>query len=65
VTAVIPKNAANKKVAWKSSDKKIAKVSKKGVVKIAKKAKRGKKVTIICTAKDGSKKTAKCKITVK
>lgn len=57
---VSPSNASNKKVTWKSSDSKIAKVDSKGNVTALKKG----KVTITCTAKDGSKKKATCKITV-
>lgn len=52
------KNAGKKKVKWKTSNKKVAKVNKKGVVK----AKKAGKATI--TAKVG-KKTLKCKVTVK
>lgn len=58
--AVSPTNAANKQVAWKSSDKKYVTVSSKGKV-TAKKA--GKTVTITATANDGSGKTATYKIT--
>ncbi|MCM1364318.1 MAG: Ig-like domain-containing protein [Faecalibacterium sp.] len=55
-----PTNASNQNVTWKTSDKKIATVSSKGVVKGVKAG----KVTITCTTKDGSK-VAKCTITVK
>lgn len=58
---VTPKKASSKAVVWKSSDKKIATVTSKGVVK----AKKAGTVTIIATAKDGSGKKATCKITVK
>ncbi len=58
---VNPKNANNKAVSWKSSNTKIATVNSKGKV-IAKK--RG-TCYIYATAKDGSKKSAKCKIVVK
>ncbi|MCR5474265.1 MAG: Ig-like domain-containing protein [Lachnospiraceae bacterium] len=57
---VIPTNATNRTVTWSSSNKKVATVSKKGVVK----AKKPGKATIIVTTKDGKKK-ARCKITVK
>mgnify|MGYP002619399508 FL=1 len=56
-----PKNANNKAVSWKSSNTRIATVNSKGKV-IAKK--RG-TCYITATAKDGSKKSAKCKIVVK
>jgi len=58
---VYPKNANNKAVSWKSSNSKIATVNSKGKV-IAKK--RG-TCYITATAKDGSKKSAKCKVVVK
>ncbi len=57
---ISPSNAFNQKVTWKSSNPKIASVSKKGVVK-------GRKpgtATITVTTVDG-KKTAKCRVTVK
>ncbi|MBQ9014992.1 MAG: Ig-like domain-containing protein [Firmicutes bacterium] len=57
---VSPSNAANKAVTWKSSNKKVATVTSKGVVKAKKKG----KATITVTTKDGKKK-ATCKITVK
>lgn len=58
---VSPITAKNQKVTWKSSNKKVATVSSKGVVTAKKKG----TVTITATTKDGSKKTAKIKITVK
>ena len=61
---VLPKNATNKKITWSSSNKKLATVTQSGLVKIAKKAKPGKTVTIIATATDGSNKKAAYKITV-
>lgn len=56
-----PVNATNKKLDWSSSDETVATVNSKGVVTI----KDAGKVTITAKAKDGSGKTAKCKITVK
>lgn len=58
---VTPKNASNKAVVWKTSDKKIATITSKGVVK----AKKAGTVTITAIAKDGSGTKASCKITVK
>ena len=58
---IAPKNAANKAVVWKSSNTKIASVSSKGVVT----AKSTGTTTITATAKDGSRKKASCKVTVK
>ena len=60
---VLPSDASSKKVTYKSSNKKYATVSAKGVIK-AKKAGIGKTVTITIKAKDGSKKTAKCKVKI-
>lgn len=57
---VIPTNATNKGVIWKSSNTKIATVSSTGKVT----AKAAGTVTITCTAKDGSGKKATCRITV-
>ena len=59
-TVISPGDATDKRLIWKSKDKKIAKVSSKGVVKGVKKG----KTTITVTTKDG-KKTAKCIVTVK
>ncbi len=56
---VKPKSATNQKVTWKSSNKKVATVNDKGVIKAIKKG----TATITVTTKDG-KKTAKCKVTV-
>ena len=56
-----PVNTTNKKVKWESSNTKVATVSSKGVVK----AKKAGTVIIKVTTLDGTKKTAKCKITVK
>jgi GH43 family beta-xylosidase/uncharacterized protein YjdB len=51
---VSPKKAANAKVKWTTSNKKVATVSSKGVVTFKKRT-GGKKVTITATAVDGSK----------
>lgn len=59
---VSPSNASNKKVTWKSSNKKIATVSQSGVVTM-KGNSGGKSVTITATAADGSKVKATYKIT--
>ena len=61
---ISPKNADSKKVSWKSSNKKYAAVSAKGVVK-ALPAGKGKTVKITCKAKDGSGKKAVCKVKIK
>ena len=58
---VTPKKASSKAVVWKSSNKKVATVTSKGVVK----AKKAGTVKITATAKDGSNKKATCKVTVK
>lgn len=58
---VTPKKASSKAVVWKTSDKKIAAVTNKGVVT----AKKAGTVTITAIAKDGSGKKASCRITVK
>ena len=55
------KNATYKAVAWNTSNKNIATVNSNGKVTI----KRRGKVVITARAKDGSNKSAKCKITVK
>ncbi|MCI9564646.1 MAG: leucine-rich repeat protein [Eubacterium sp.] len=57
---ITPKSATNKVVRWKSSNPKVATVSKKGIVKARKKG----KCTITVITKDGNKK-ARCKIIVK
>ena len=59
---VLPNNASNKKLNWKSSNPKVATVTQSGIVTLKKKT-GGKKVTITATAKDGSKKYASWKIT--
>lgn len=58
---VSPSNANVKTVTWKSSNSKVATVNSKGKVT----AKKRGTCYIIATAKDGSKKYAKCKIVVK
>lgn len=58
---VSPVSAANRKVTWKSSNKKIATVNSKGKVT----AKKAGIVKITATAKDGSKKKATIKIKIK
>ncbi|MGX8727937.1 MAG: Ig-like domain-containing protein, partial [Lachnospiraceae bacterium] len=58
---VAPKTALNKAVTWTSSNKSVATVSAKGVVKGLKKG----TVTITAKAKDGSGVKATCKVTVK
>lgn len=58
---VSPSNAYVKSVTWKSSNSKVATVNSKGKVT----AKKRGTCYIIATAKDGSKKYAKCKIVVK
>ena len=55
------KNATYKAVAWNTSNKNIATVNRNGKVTIKHRG----TVTITAKAKDGSKKSAKCKITVK
>ncbi len=58
---VTPSNATNKSVKWSSSNKRVATVSSKGVVKAA-----GKGTAVItCKAADGSGKKVTCKIRVK
>ena len=57
---VSPTTANTKTVTWSSSNKKIATVSSKGVVKAVGNG----TATITATAKDGSGKKASCKITV-
>ena len=59
---ILPKNASNKKLTWRSSNTKIATVTQKGVVTLKKKT-GGKKVTITARSTDGSKKYASWKIT--
>jgi len=58
---ILPVNADNRKVTWKSSNKKVASINAKGVVK----AKKPGKVKITCTSRDKGRKKAVCTITVK
>lgn len=58
---VSPSNATNKKLKWTSSKSKVAKVSSTGKVT----ARSVGKTTITVSATDGSKKFAKCMVTVK
>ena len=59
---VLPNDASNKKLIWKSSNPKVATVTQSGIVTLKKKT-GGKKVTITATAMDGSKKYTSWKIT--
>ena len=63
VKKVTPANASKKSIKFTSSKKKIVKVVKGGKIKALKKGKAV--ITCTYTAKDKSKKTAKCKVTVK
>ena len=60
-TKVNPANASNKALTWKSSNTKIAKVASNGVVTGVKAG----TVKITATAKDGSRKSATCTVTVR
>lgn len=57
---VTPSNATNKALEWKSSNTKVATVSSSGKVTAVANG----TATITATAKDGSKKSASCKVTV-
>ena len=61
---VTPEKNVNKKLTYKSSNKKYATVNSKGVV-TTRKAGKGKTVKIIATATDGSGKKATIKIKIK
>ena len=61
---ITPSDASNKKVTWKSSNKKYATVNSKGVVK-AKKAGKGKTVTITATSVSNPKIKGTIKIKIK
>lgn len=58
---VSPSKAKNKSIKWTTDKKKVATVNSKGVVKAVEKG----KAVIKATAKDGSKTSASCKVTVK
>lgn len=60
---VVPSNATNKSVTWKSSNTKIVTVRSDGTITTNKNAK-GKTATIMATAKDGTLKKATYKITI-
>ena len=60
---VYPSNAANKALRWSTGSKKLATVTKRGVVTINRKA-GGKTVTITAKAKDGSGKKATYRIRI-
>lgn len=59
--AIKNKNAVYKAVQWKSTNTNIAKVNSNGVVKALKRG----NCYVIVVAKDGSRKSAKCKVTVR
>lgn len=58
---VVPSDASNKAVVWKSSNTKVATVSQTGVVTAVAKG----TATITCTSKENAKISASCKVTVK
>lgn len=60
VATVLPENATDKSLVWKSSNKKVATVNSKGVVTAVGKG----TATITCTTRDTGKKTT-CEVTVK
>ena len=63
LTAImLPENATNKKILWKSSNPKVATVTQTGVVTLKKKS-GGKKVVITAVAADGSGAKASWKVT--
>ncbi|EHJ02118.1 Ig domain protein group 2 domain protein [Clostridium sp. DL-VIII] len=61
IATVLPSNASNKNVIWKSSNTKVATVSSNGKLT----AVGAGSATITCTASDGSGKYATCVVTVK
>lgn len=63
VKKVTPANASKKSIKFTSSKKKVVKIVKGGKIKALKKGKAV--ITCTYTAKDKTKKTAKCKVTVK
>lgn len=60
--AILPENATNKKILWKSSNPKVATVTQTGVVTLKKKS-GGKKAVITAAAADGSGAKAFWKVT--
>ncbi len=58
---IAPANATDKTLKWESSNKKVATVDKNGKIT----AKKAGNCTITATSKDGTKKKATCKVTVK
>lgn len=60
---VVPSEASNKSLAWKTSNKKYATVNRKGLVKMLP-AGKGKTITVSATAKDGSKKKGTIKLSI-
>ena len=58
---LLPSNANNKKVKWSSRNNRVARVTSNGTVL----AKHKGKTLIVASSTDGSKKTAKCTVTVK
>ncbi len=61
--AISPQNATNKKLSWKSGNKKYATINSRGKV-TAKRAGKGKTVKITATARDGSGKKVSVKIKI-
>ncbi len=61
--AVLPQNAADKRVTWKVDKPKFAKIDKNGNLTLQK-AGAGKSVTVTAAAADGSGKTAKLKVSI-
>ncbi len=58
---VTPKNATNKRIVWSTSNKKVVAVNSKGVIKGIRKG----TANVYAKAADGSKKYARCTVTVK
>ncbi|MGI6174210.1 MAG: Ig-like domain-containing protein [Christensenellales bacterium] len=61
VATILPENAYNKTLRWKSSNKKVVAVNQKGYILAKKKG----TATIACQTRDGTKIVAKFKVTVK